>query len=632
MSRRSFEMLRVRVKPRKSDARVALLSRRSLLLGIPALAFFRHSPAQTGMTDDGLCNPANRFTRHTPWLITFNSTDHPPGINGLPTIRPGQRIRGVWNLYVWECVARIEIVNTFPVTQDRWMGTPDLTHPDWTLALQYERHDVVQAITAGDILGQPDSATAPDFYNLASGSQRVLSVIVKDSAGNVMLVPGTHNAGIGSEPSESSSLQMLLVADTSASIVFAPPTPADGTTLMWKTDTFTVAIAEKMSFTVPGAPFSPLIASGTIMFTDETAISPLQSQSFPYSIAIPVGGLGPIGSAATGAQNFSWPWFDHTPLGGVNGPTSRTVRYDLSGTIADNFGNQYRVTPASRTYQINVSATKISSVSASFYAYQSSIVFGVAAAVFAAASALFAAIAPGKEEVDPLALAASFLLGLGGGVSTALTAVFAAMGAADQANAADPPAVDPNYRELVGFDGQQAGTLAKMKGGQKLWRFTTACEIVTKIYAALTITEGRILGAQAASDSENLKKQQQHLADLSRTLENAKRDLKRYVKPAIAELESILAALKPPITSDLLRGELGKWPTEIPARVAKSWMDVGMSAADVQVIQERVGDRKFRESVLNFSANMQALATHLISAATGALAEANVFLTKRQSI
>jgi len=45
-----------------------------------------------------------------------------------------------------------------------------------------------------------------------------------------------------------------------------------------------------------------------------------------------------------------------------------------------------------------------------------------------------------------------------------------------------------------------------------------------------------------------------------------------------------------------------------------------------------VGDMKLHDRVLNFSADMQALATHLNTAATGALTEANVFLTKRQSI
>jgi hypothetical protein len=316
------------VKTSQSESGLSnLLSRRAMIVGVSAAAFFRCSRALADPVDDGLCDPTALFSRHSPWLVTFNEQLH-PFTNGLPTIRPGQLIKGTWSLFTWACVAKVVSIRGLPATQDRWIGTSDPSHSDWTPAIQFDRHDIVSAVTQGDFTGLPDAATQPDFYKLLGNSHRVLNLIVKDKSGNLMLVQGTHHAGFGgSSDPISGSQQLLLVADTSVSVVFAPSAPADGTVFNWKVDTFTVVIEAKAIITIPGAPFSPLTATGTIIFTDQTSASPLPSQTTPYSLSIPVGSAPLfVATAATGSQNFQWPWFDHTPLGGVNGPTSRTVK------------------------------------------------------------------------------------------------------------------------------------------------------------------------------------------------------------------------------------------------------------------------------------------------------------------
>jgi len=607
-----------------------LVSRRAMIGGAYALLLFRWSSARADVVDDGKCNHVALFWQHPPWRVIFDSTEHPLADNGLPTIRPGQAIRGTWGLYTWTCSPHIEPIpgSIGVTTEDRWIGISDDSHPYWSLGLGFEGHDLFVPVHAGSFVGLPDSATQVDFYNLAKGATRTLVLTVKDEHGNLVPAPGpVHIAG--TDPVlDSGSVRMLLVPDTSADVVFDNATAADATVFMWKVDTFTVSITGKIIQSVPLAPFSPMTATGAIIFTDETTTSPLPSQTFPYSISIPVAGaLGPIGAAATGPQTIQWPWFDHTPFGGINGPTSRTVRYDLTGTITDTFGNQYPVTAAARTYLIEVSFTKISYQGASIGAYASAAVFGVVAIALAALSALVGAAAavPGAA---PFLAPLSVLLGAGGGVSTAMCAYFTALAAGDQANAADPPALDPNYRERAEFSLDSLATLPKTEASENLRQFALACAVVTHIYPALTATEGRILGARAAKDAEGVVAQQQHLAALVQRLSRATDNLRIFMMPAIDDFHAMLDTDKRhPITTKQMSEALVRWSRKgIPDTVRFTLQKGGLKAEDIAVFRRRLENPKLRESVVNYASNLQSLASHLTSAGKGAEHEAQPFL------
>jgi hypothetical protein len=293
--------------------------------------------------------------------------------------------------------------------------------------------------------------------------------------------------------------------------------------------------------------------------------------------------------------------------------------------IADNFGNQYPVVAATRTYQIQVSATKVAFVNASIGNYILAISFGVATIIFVVVAAIATAI--GGEAGTAVAA----LLGGAATVGTAIATYYTIVAAGDQNNAADPPATDPNYRQLYEYAPQPAEILPKAQGTENLRQFALASGIITTIYPALTTTEGRILGARAARDHGSLLLQQKHLASLLQTLARAADDVNKFAKPAIDDFHGLLSNSTRPITSKELADELARWPREgIPKKLAEAWQRAGMRAEDIEVIRDRLNDSTLRDRTLDYSGNIESVKLHLANAAKGAQHEAQRFLALKQ--
>ena len=583
------------------------ISRRALLAAITVSPAVLCSRLFAQVVNDGSCAKVIPGRLPTPWFVTFDPLFHPL-VSGKPSIRPGQQLRGKWSFYTWACGANKIFV-----------GTPDLARPGWTLELDFENHSLISPVPVGNFLGVPDQATQADFYRIGAVPTRILTMMVKNQAGQFVPKPNETLVAFPGHTTQtdSGSTSIFLVPDDSTSVVFDDTTPADGKTLSWKTDTFTVGIVGHVSPTVPGAPYSAMTATGNINFTDLSS-SPLLPQTTAYSISIPPGGIGTIGAAATGAQNFQWPWFDHAPFGGITGLTSRTVRYDVVGNIADTFGNQYPVAAGSRTYQINVSNVKISFVLASISAYTSAAVFGAASVIYG----LFSAIAGALEQPE-----LSALFGLGGTVTSGVAAYFTAIAVGDQANAADPPAPDPNFTAVVEFSQDSVPALPNPKGMENFQVFAKACSLLTLIYPAITTTQGRIWGAHVAKDGKNLNMQQRHLQQLMQLAADTSGKMASSVQPAIHEFETLLAHIKHPITKAQLGEELARWSKEgIPGRVSEAFRQAGLDQEAVTIIGRRLADPALRQKALDVSSTLKSLSANLIKAADGMKPEAKSFL------
>ena len=479
--------------------------------------------------------------------------------------------------------------------------------------MTFEGHDVIAQTEAGTFSGVPDAATQSDFYSLFLPPTRTLNLIVKDESGNVIAPPDIHLELLRSRPISSGTVQLDLVPDSANSIVFDSPTPADGTVFMWKTDTFTLAIAGQSSPTVPGSPFSAMTATGEIIFTDETAMSPLPSQTTAYSISFPVGAMGAGGAAATGPQNFQWPWFDHVPLGGISGPTSRNIRYDLSGTIVDTFGNKYPVLAASRTYRIDVAQTKQVFVAASIDSYLSASMFAIMAVVAGIAAAAAAASGVG-------AIAAAVAAAVSAGFAAA-SAYQTTLGQGQQNNAADPPSADPDYAQLYPFTNDAGEKLPETEGLGNLRQFIIACGTVTQIYPAISKTEGRILGARRANDTAGIGRQKEYLTQLLQVMSAAAAQLAPLVNPAIQDITN------QPITTGQLTEELATWPARgIPGNIQEKWRAAGLSPGEIDIIHNRLADPVLRGRVVDYRNHIKSLSEYLTSAAVGVQNEAQKFL------
>jgi hypothetical protein len=485
--------------------------------------------------------------------------------------------------------------------------------------MTFEDDVVIAQTEAGTFSGVPDAATQSDFYSLSLPQTRTLQLVVRDESGSVIGPPGilsripAQPLGPRPRPTSSGTIQLDLLPDSANSIVFDSPTPADGTVFMWKTDTFTLAIAGNSSPTIPGSPFSAMTATGDIIMTDETATSPLPSQTTAYSISFPVGAMGAGGTAATGPQNFQWPWFDHVPLGGISGPTSRNIRYDLSGTIADTFGNKYPVLAASRKYRIDVAQTKQVFVAASIDSYMSATMFAAAAVIAGFAAAAAAASGVGWiAAAVAAAIAAGFL---------AASAYQTTLGQGQQSNAADPPSADPEYAQLYPFTNQAGEKLPETEGLGNLRQFIIACGTVTQIFPAISKTEGRILGARRANDTAGVGRQKEYLTRLLQVMSAAAARMASSANAAIQDIAS------QPITTGQLTEELATWPARgIPGNIQEKWSAAGLSPHEIGIIRNRLADPALRGRVVDYRNHIKSLSDHLTSAAVGVQDEAQKFL------
>jgi hypothetical protein len=596
---------------------LTLVSRREVLTAAPVAMLIGWSPVFAQVVQDGLCRGPHVFIHlpNSPWYVIFDAVHHPADAHGVPTIRPGQPLRGSWKLYTWNC----------PVgaATEHFQGTPDNTHPQWTLGLKFEGHDVVPAAVAGSFVGGPDAATQADFYKVGATAAGSLDIIVKNESGNTVPEPGVHLFDPGAVADATSGrLNLALVADSSNSIVFAPSTRVDGTVFMWKTDTVTVVIAGHTVAAVPGAPFSAMTATGQITFSDQTATSPLASQTTSYSIPFPSGATG-AGNASTVPQNFQWQWFNHEPFGDISAPTSRTVTYAVDGMINDTFGNSYPVARISRTYRIDVAATKLNFVAASKDSY--------AAAAFATAASIVAGIVAAAAATVPIY---GWITGL---VAGAIAAAFSAAAAIEMAvangqlnNAEDPPAADPRFKELVPVNGIAGEPMPETKGLENLREYLIACSTVTRIYPAITTTEGRVLGALAGKDHLSAETQQKHLGDLLQTMSQAATRMQALTKPAIEDIGRSFDTVKYPELATKLSNELAKWPTEgIPAKASQIWSGAGLTAKDIEVVRKRMAEAALRKQVMNYSETFQSLSKNLAAVASNTRADANRYLLKK---
>ena len=293
-----------------------------------------------------------------------------------------------------------------------------------------------------------------------------------------------------------------------------------------------------------------MTANGSITVTDVTAPStifpvspanaaPLHFPPISYMISFPVAGGG-TNFQSSGPQNFTWPWFDHSPFGGTNGPLSRSIKYDISGTISDTvFSNNYPVTQLSRTFVVDVSPTKVNSISASQASYPVAAFFGTLADVFGAFAAGLSAI--------PVAAGVLTVLGLG---SAGFSAWFTSMGSGQQANAADPPSIDKDYIELFPFKEEEIGNdLPNSKELANLRRFSIACGIVTRIVPAISATEGRIAGARQAKDSVNVRRQQDYLQRLLKAMIDASQRAGTLSASAVLDVDRVMNNQYRPVTT-----------------------------------------------------------------------------------
>jgi hypothetical protein len=487
--------------------------------------------------------------------------------------------------------------------------------------MSFEGHEVVAQVLAGDFLGSPDAATQADFYSLSAISAGFLDLIVKDQSGNIVPSSGLHVVIPGEhKPTSSGRTRLALTPDSANSIVFDPTTPSDGTVFMWKTDTFTVAIAGQTVATVPGSPFSAMTATGRIIFTDQTTTSPLPPQTTAYSISFPAAASGAGGVAATGPQNFQWPWFDHEPFGGVSGPTSRTINYAVDGTIDDMFGNSYSVLMISRTFRIDVANTKQVFVAASIDSYASAALFASAAVIagFVAAAGATVPVYGWITAAVAGAVAAGFL---------AAAAFQTTLAQGQQNNAADPPSVDPHYRELYPFKEEAGETLPKTKGLLNLRTFLISSGMVTTIYTAISTTEGRILGARVANDHVSIEKQRKYLSHLLQVLSAAATKMRAAVTPTVTDIQQSLNTRKYPELAIRLNNELATWPDQgIPANVSDQWRAAGLRSNDLEVVRKRLADPAVRARVMDYAQSIESLSEHLTTAATGVQHEAQKFL------
>jgi hypothetical protein len=551
-----------------------------------------------------------------PWSITLDAASHPRGRSGLPTVRPGQPLRGVWAVSNWTCQHVGDTTSFQPIY--RWEATPDTSRNGWTLEIDFERHAVVTPVTPGAFLGAPDGPTQGDFYGLAGAASatRTLTVVARDATGAVVATPsGPRNFTQNGGGPVASGLSVEIVLDRSNDLQFDAATPPDGALIQWKNDTLTVVVAGRTHPAAPGAPFSAMTANGHITMTDLTpGPAALPPQPSGYSIGFAAGGAS--NAVASASQTFNWPWFDHTPFGAITAPLSRNIRVAVDGAVTDAFGNTYPATPLSRSFVVAVSTVKVGYFNASHDSYREAGVAGVLGVIAAG-------IAAATAELPP----ASALFAATATAMAALSAYMTGVAGSQQANAADPPAPDPQFGALVPFAEETGDTIPAVKELANIRALAIACGTVSRIYPAITATEGRILGARRAQNIAAAQSQRAHLADLLKRLAGAAQQMTGLVGPAGADFARIMNNPYKPIDPHQLSDELARWAKAgVPPAIARAWTAAGMTSGAVAILQQRLADPALRTSAADFADAIKSLAANLSTAAAGADREARPFL------
>jgi hypothetical protein len=199
-------------------------------------------------------------------------------------------------------------------------------------------------------------------------------------------------------------------------------------------------------------------------------------------------GIGGRGGVTFASQKQNWTWVIAGGLPAVGGPgTSDRFDYVAQYSIQDSYGNSYNSvnsTPLGVT--VSVSGAKLAA---------------------RATAATLSSIATAALVAEAVAALGIFTLPLAGGI-TAAAGIAAAGAATAYAEATDPPEPDPNYnipvRLALPVEPQEVSEV-QYQALQPLFQFLNTVNTVEANLHALNPTEGKILGAQEASDVVGLK-------------------------------------------------------------------------------------------------------------------------------
>jgi hypothetical protein len=271
----------------------------------------------------------------------------------------------------------------------------------------------------------------------------------------------------------------------------------------------------------------------------------------------PVGSIGSVGSlletksvgtvapvATTGPIAFApilqnWQWCE--PPSFSPSPTSLTFAYVAEAAYQDPWGNQYPQTLSTPvTVTVTVPPAKVTQANDA-----------VIAAVSAAALLV--------------AAAASFPVG---GIFAATAAIVYALALTFWVYANDPPLPDPKYKESV--ESKSVGDVIHTSGSSTLGPIASFFHLLQLIAAdrdALSVVQGRIVGAIRASDQEALNLQIRKHVELTSHMQDLALQLPAATGSAIQAARS-----EPLFDSAKIRATLLKWKAAgVPQSIKDAW-------------------------------------------------------------